>query len=1508
MQKRSRSFFTRASFLHQLAATFAIGIICLALLSSIAISTLSSQTFHAKFIEQGLRATETLAKQSTLALLYLSTDNAEEPLQTTLGFPDIKAVGIYDLTHKALLTKGENPAPSGKDTVWPTDVTLELETPEAWYFVAPVYVHRNHEHEDSPFQTEPKAAELIGFVRVKMGKETLKTVAANILRTNLAVSVGLALVLLLLLLAITKRLTTPLKNLANIMRKASAGEKNLRADVRGPKDIIDMENAFNTMMAVLETRELQLENTRDAALESARAKGEFAANVSHELRTPLNGVLGMLELLQDMGLTPKQQEYVAVARNAGESLLKLIDDILDFSRTDSGKLKFQPIDFDLPEILDEVIGLLASQAQRKTLELGYSIAEEVPAALRGDPARIRQVLVNLVGNAIKFTEDGAVEITVKTVRDVTEGKDLLLFTVVDSGIGIPAGAQQRIFEAFTQMDGSTTRNYGGAGLGLAICRKLVNFMGGEIGVASQPGQGSQFWFTLPLDVSPQSPAHSKDKRDGLAGLRLLIVENGPVSRRLLTQLAKSWGTVYSSAANGYTALQMIYLATVQGTPYDVAILDESIPDLNGVELARHIAEDPLLSRLRIVLLTNQLLPGADEGRPDNIISSVSKPIRAQFLYDALLKARHVQKDCPPAAMAMKESQAGGFKKRILIAEDNRASQLVAVGMLERLGCEVRVAATGQEALALLENNAFDLVLMDCHMPQMDGYEAARRIRALEGARSQIPIIAMTANTQNGDSDFCIAAGMDDYLAKPLKLDLLRDKLGRWLAGAKDRLRPTAPAVSRSAAPESHKAAVLDNKVLGKLREETGEAFIRVIEVFLEDTPVYLQSLEKAIADEDFEALKEIAHCIKGSGRNLGAQRLIAVARQLEDLNRTESHTQIVSLFERLATEYELVKAELEQEIRPNQAGHTSEKQQLPRILVADDDRAMRFALLNVLKKDGYRIEQATNGVQAVSLCERQMPDLVLMDARMPKMDGFTACSRIRDLAGGSDIPVLIITALDDDHSIERAFSAGATDYIPKPVHFAVLRQRVARMLEASRAQQHVTRLAYQDALTGLPNRTLFRERLEASLNRVDTEEKEKLLAVLFLDLDRFKLANDTMGHEIGDLLLKSAAARIQECLRTGDMVSRFGGDEFTILLEDIGSPERAATLAERICKTIAKPFTFVGREFYLSTSIGIAMYPGDGTDSGTLIKHADMAMFRAKERGNTFRFFEDGMATGVTKRLRLESDLRRALEHDEFLLYYQPQVDLSTGKILGMEALVRWQHPDFGLVPPSQFISLAEETGLIEELGEWALLKACAQNKAWQDAGLPKISVAINLSARQLEMDFEARIVRKALADTGLDPRYLELELTETVVMKDPVKTRDILQRLKEAGISISIDDFGTGYSSLNHLKHFSFDKLKIDQSFIRDVHRNPEDAGIVLTIISMAQTLKLRVIAEGVETQEQLEYLQHNGCDEGQGYYFSKPLPPDEVAWLFQQERAYGSLCCSNLMPDYSSERRLAE
>ncbi|HUO43752.1 MAG TPA: EAL domain-containing protein [Burkholderiales bacterium] len=447
-----------------------------------------------------------------------------------------------------------------------------------------------------------------------------------------------------------------------------------------------------------------------------------------------------------------------------------------------------------------------------------------------------------------------------------------------------------------------------------------------------------------------------------------------------------------------------------------------------------------------------------------------------------------------------------------------------------------------------------------------------------------------------------------------------------------------------------------------------------------------------------------------------------------------------------------------------------------------------------------------------------------------------------------------------------------------------------REVEAQMAHaERVEYLAYHDGLTGLPNRSLFSKLLEQGINQARRHDRR--LAVIFLDLDRFKQINDTLGHDAGDALLQETAKRLTTCLRDSDTVARLGGDEFVALLPELEKEEYAATVARKILSATAKPFTLAGHELRITASVGIGIYPKDGEDEQTLTKNADVAMYQAKSEGkNNFQFYSKEMNKNSLQRLALESDLRRALERGEFRLHYQAKRDLRSGRITGMEALLRWQHPDLGTVQPMQFIPLAEETGLIVPIGEWVLRTACLQNIAWQKQGLPPYIMAVNLSARQFGDDHLLDDVAAILRDTGMDPHLLELEITESMIMRNVEKTIQTLTRLKEMSIRIAIDDFGTGYSSLATLKQFPLDTIKIDGSFIRDVSTNAEDRGLTEAIIAVGRTLGLTVIAEGVETREQADFLRQYACDEFQGFYFNKPLPAEQFAELLRTQAAASS------------------
>ncbi len=431
---------------------------------------------------------------------------------------------------------------------------------------------------------------------------------------------------------------------------------------------------------------------------------------------------------------------------------------------------------------------------------------------------------------------------------------------------------------------------------------------------------------------------------------------------------------------------------------------------------------------------------------------------------------------------------------------------------------------------------------------------------------------------------------------------------------------------------------------------------------------------------------------------------------------------------------------------------------------------------------------------------------------------------------------------------------------------------VQDITEHRQSLERLNYLAYYDTLTGLPNRQLLNDHIKWAIK--EAAKRDRLMAVLFLDLDRFKNINDTLGHDVGDALLREVATRLRASVRPGDIVSRLGGDEFTLVLANIAHVDDVTRVAQKLLDQFLPPFRIAGRDLFISPSIGITLYPLDDNSPENLLKNADIAMYHAKQLGrNNFQFFTPELNTRAARRLELETGLRLALEKNEFILHYQPLVKMDTGKITGMEALLRWQHPEYGLIPPMEFIPLAEETGLIVPIGEWVLRTACAQIKAWHATGFPAMHVAVNLSSVQLQQKNFAKVVKQVLSDTGLDPRYLDLELTESLLMQDMEAAEAILRELNDFGVLFSLDDFGTGYSSLSYLKRFPIDFLKIDRSFVRDITHDRYGAGIVRAIIAMAHTLNIKVIAEGVETSEHLRFLREQSCDISQGYYCSEPL-----------------------------------
>jgi diguanylate cyclase (GGDEF)-like protein len=576
---------------------------------------------------------------------------------------------------------------------------------------------------------------------------------------------------------------------------------------------------------------------------------------------------------------------------------------------------------------------------------------------------------------------------------------------------------------------------------------------------------------------------------------------------------------------------------------------------------------------------------------------------------------------------------------------------------------------------------------------------------------------------------------------------------------------------------------------------------------------------------------------------------------------------------------------------------------IPRsILVADDDRDALMLMDATLRVAGYRVSTVTDGQEALQAFRAGQFDLVMLDVDMPGLDGYGVCEALRRDVGPM-LPIVIVTGMDDVASIDRAYCAGATDFIPKPIHWALIAHRVRYLLrgyditlDLHAAQQRIRSLVCFDSLTGLPNREYFRSRLAGALEQA--AHGQRLLGLLCIDLDNFKRINDTLGHGVGDELLRLVATRLRETLRFSDPVaravsdrqfledlSRLGGDEFMVLLPELTMPQEAGVVAQRIVTAISQPMMLAQHQVLVTPSIGISLYPNDGRDPETLVRHADLAMYFAKRRApGTFAFFDSTMSANALKRLTIEGHLRGAIERNELSLVYQPQFDLATGLISGMEALLRWRTPDLGTVPPADFIPIAEQTGLILEIGAWVLRAACTQAKDWQLEGVENARVAVNVSGLQLAQPNFCELVSSILQDTGLSAECLEIEITESVVMQNDDRAAQVMRDLKSLGVQLAIDDFGTGHSSFSRLSGFPIDRLKIDRAFVKHAHLQGPDQAIASAIIAMAKTLSLEVVAEGVEEFAQLIMLPEERCDMAQGYLLSRPLPAAEALVLMRR------------------------
>ncbi|MFP4474930.1 MAG: response regulator [Desulfatibacillaceae bacterium] len=665
--------------------------------------------------------------------------------------------------------------------------------------------------------------------------------------------------------------------------------------------MMDISDKFAGALIILrdETAKREAEERTRIAKEEAekanRIKSEFLANMSHEVRTPMNGVLGMTELLAGTGLTPEQSDYVETIQASAENLMTVINDILDFSKMEAGKLEMEILDFDLSRVLDGVSDVLAMRAHEKGLELVSLVNPDVPMYLRGDPGRLRQVLLNIAGNAVKFTEKGEVVVEAALERE-REDRATVRFTVTDTGIGIPEDVQSSLFTPFTQADASTTRRFGGTGLGLSISARLVEMMGGEIDFESTPGAGSRFRFTVTFEKQDGARTRTEPASGGLEGLRVLAVDDNRTNLKWLSLLLESWGCHHDKADGGPQALGRLFQALAEDNSYDVALVDMQMPDMDGLDLGSRIHGDELLSKTRLVMLTSINMDGQTTRlQRAGYDAFLTKPVKHKDLRQCLMMVSgRSGPDSGRQGIITEQALADHpcFKARVLLAEDNAINQKVTLQILGKMGLDVEVANNGVEALDILRREPFDLVLMDCQMPEMDGYEATRAIReaADKALPRNIPVIALTASAMKGDREKCLAAGMDDYLAKPIQPGVLARKLSRYLGGAHP-------------GENSADGAFADPTVRLKDFFDEPEAIADVVREFVADLAGFLDSMRMNARSRDLAGLRQTAHQIVGASASVGAEGIKACARALEHVGDDAEEQDLVQWIDRMEGEF-----------------------------------------------------------------------------------------------------------------------------------------------------------------------------------------------------------------------------------------------------------------------------------------------------------------------------------------------------------------------------------------------------------------------------------------------------------------------------------------------------------------------------------------------------------------------------------------------------------------------------